>query len=275
MNNFLINYLNQIREINLPNPELELRVLLSNCSFNKEEIFLNNFNINKIDIYKFKSAFKRRMKQEPVSKIFNNKEFWNLNFLVNQSVLDPRPESEFLIQTIKKYFSNLKSNIKICDLGTGSGCLAIILAKIYSKSKISAIDISKEALKIAVKNAKKHNVDNQIKFLNCDWSKLNDRFDIILSNPPYLSYNEYAKCKINIKNFEPKIALMGGYDGLRSYREISKFIHSYMHEKSFLFIEMGKLQVNAIKEIFFKKKLNAISTIKDYHQIDRVLVLKK
>ena len=275
MNNFIKDHLNLIKKYNIPNPELELRTLLNNCLLNNEVVFLNNFNINKINIQKFKSAFQRRLNYEPLSKIFNKKEFWSLNFYVNQCVLDPRPESEFLIQVIKKYFNNLKSNIKICDLGTGSGCLAITLAKIYNKSKITATDISKEALEIANKNAEKHYVTKQIKFINCDWFSNNERFDFVLSNPPYLSYNEYERCEINVKNFEPKIALVGGLDGLESYRQISNIVHSILNNNSFLFIEIGKSQTANVKNIFVKKNLKLIEIVKDYQQIDRVLVLKK
>ena len=275
MNNFIKDHLNLIKKYNIPNPELELRTLLNNCLLNNEVVFLNNFNINKINIQKFKSAFQRRLNYEPLSKIFNKKEFWSLNFYVNQCVLDPRPESEFLIQVIKKYFNNLKSNIKICDLGTGSGCLAITLAKIYNKSKITATDISKEALEIANKNAEKHYVTKQIKFINCDWFTNDERFDFVLSNPPYLSYNEYERCEINVKNFEPKIALVGGLDGLESYRQISNIVHSILNNNSFLFIEIGKSQTANVKNIFVKKNLKLIEIVKDYQQIDRVLVLKK
>ena len=275
MNNFIKDHLNLIKKYNIPNPELELRTLLNNCLLNNEVVFLNNFNINKINIQKFKSAFQRRLNYEPLSKIFNKKEFWSLNFYVNQCVLDPRPESEFLIQVIKKYFNNLKSNIKICDLGTGSGCLAITLAKIYNKSKITATDISKEALEIANKNAEKHYVTKQIKFINCDWFSNNERFDFVLSNPPYLSYNEYERCEINVKNFEPKIALVGGLDGLESYRQISNIVHSILNNNSFLFIEIGKSQTANVNTIFVKKNLKLIEIVKDYQQIDRVLVLKK
>ena len=275
MNNFIKDHLNLIKKYNIPSPELELRTLLNNCLLNNEVVFLNNFNINKINIQKFKSAFQRRLNYEPLSKIFNKKEFWSLNFYVNQCVLDPRPESEFLIQVIKKYFNNLKSNIKICDLGTGSGCLAITLAKIYNKSKITATDISKEALEIANKNAEKHYVTKQIKFINCDWFSNNERFDFVLSNPPYLSYNEYERCEINVKNFEPKIALVGGLDGLESYRQISNIVHSILNNNSFLFIEIGKSQTANVKNIFVKKNLKLIEIVKDYQQINRVLVLKK
>ena len=113
----LSNHINKIKKYNLPNPELELRVLLNNCSINNDEILLNNFNINKINLQKFKSAFYRRIKQEPISKIFNKKEFWSFEFYVNQFVLDPRPESEFLIQTIKDYFKNYLEELEaLCQI---------------------------------------------------------------------------------------------------------------------------------------------------------------
>ena len=106
MNNFIRDHLNVIKDRNFPNPELELRTLLNNCLLNNDVVFLNNFNINKINIQKFKFAFQRRLNHEPLSKIFNKKEFWSLNFYVNQCVLDPRPETEFIIESVQKYFSD-------------------------------------------------------------------------------------------------------------------------------------------------------------------------
>ena len=237
MNNFIKNHLNEIKKLNFSNPELELRTLLNHSSLNNKEIFLNNFDIEKIDVKKFNSAFVRKMNYEPISKIFNNKEFWSLDFHVNQFVLDPRPESEFLIQTIQKYFTNFHSKIKICDLGTGSGCLAITLAKIYKKSKILATDISKKALAVAKKNAIKHNEANQIQFNNDNWISKNTKFDLVVSNPPYLSFNQYNNCEKNVKEFEPKIALVGGHDGLKSYRQIAKIANSLIHNNSFIFLK--------------------------------------
>ena len=275
MNNFIKNHLNEIKKLNFPNPELELRVILNHSSIGNKEIFLNNFNIDKINLQKFKSVFKRKMQHEPVSKIFKKKEFWSLDFYVNQFVLDPRPESEFLIQTIQKYFTNLYSNIKICDLGTGSGCLAITLAKIYKKSKITATDISKKALLVAKRNAKKHNLENQIKFINYNWISTNEKFDLVISNPPYLSFGQYDNCEINVKKFEPKIALVGGQDGLESYRQISRIANSILNNNSFLFIEIGRSQAADIKKIFRNHNINLIKIIKDYQEMDRVLVLKK
>tara|TARA_Y100000590_G_scaffold468771_1_gene653029 strand:- start:4670 stop:5503 length:834 start_codon:yes stop_codon:yes gene_type:complete len=275
MNNFLKEYFIKIKEKKFYNPELELRVLLNNCSQkSKKEIFLSNFNICDIDIEKFKSAFNRRINHEPISKIFNKKEFWGLNFYVDQNVLDPRPESEFLIQAIKEFFPNNKSKLKICDLGTGSGCLAITLAKIYSQSNITAVDISHDAIKIAKINAKKHNLEKTINFINSDWILINNSFDLLVSNPPYLTQKEYENVEINIKKYEPKLALFGGLDGLNSYRQIAKKSIAILNKKSLIFLEIGSEQAEKIKKIFAEKNIKIIKIIKDYKGFDRVLVLQ-
>ena len=175
----------------------------------------------------------------------------------------------------QKYYTNLYSKIKICDLGTGSGCLAITLAKIYKKSEITATDISKKALLVAKRNAKKHNLENQIKFINYNWISTKEKFDLVISNPPYLSFGQYDNCEINVKKFEPKIALIGGYDGLESYRQISRIANSILNNNSLLFIEIGRSQAADIKKIFRNHNINLIKIIKDYREMDRVLVLKK
>ena len=223
----------------------------------------------------FMEYIERRCKHEPVSKIIGKRSFWKLDLSVNSHVLDPRPESEFLIQTIKKFFTNTQINIKICDLGTGSGCLAITLAKLYKNSKILATEISQSAFKVAKKNIILHNVKNQIELINCNWISDQNFFDVIITNPPYLSKVEYDNCEENVKQFEPKTSLLGGIDGLDCYRQISAILNSIINENSFVFIEIGRFQKNKIKNIFNKNDLKLIKIIKDYQKIDRVLVFKK
>lgn len=275
MDKFINNHLTELKKKNFSYPKIELRALLNFCSINNEEIFLNNFDINKINQEKFKLAFKRRICHEPLSKISNKKEFWSLNFYVNNYVLDPRPESEFLIQGIKKYFLNPKARIRICDLGTGSGCLAITLAKIYKNSKIVATDFSNDAIKVAKKNARIHNVQNQIEFINCDWIQKKEKYDLIVSNPPYLSIEQYNNCTVDLKDFEPKIALIGGEDGLKCYKEILVIASSILDNNSFLFLEIGQSQTDEVASILRKNSLRIIKIIKDYQSIDRVLVIKR
>ena len=275
MNNFIESHLITLKNNNFLNPEIELRTLLNFSSVKKQNIFFCNFEISQIDLDKFNSFFKRRICQEPLSKIVNNKEFWSHDFFVNKKVLDPRPETEFLIETVKKYFLNYNSFLKICDLGTGSGCLAVVLAKIYKNSKITATDISKEAIKVAKMNSKKHKVTDQIKFINCNWISQIEKFDLIISNPPYLSHNEYTNCDDGIKFFEPKEALEAGSDGLRAYKEIALIASEIMNFSSILFLEISANKKDRIVNIFHNYDIKNIEIIKDYQSIDRVLVMKK
>ena len=275
MNNFVENHLRRLKKNNFLNPEFELRTLLNISSVNNQNIFFCNFNINQINLDKFYSFFERRIRYEPLSKILNNKEFWSYDFFVNNKVLDPRPETEFLIESVKKYFLNYDSCLKISDLGTGSGCLAIVLAKIYKNSKVIATDISKEAIKVAKLNSQKHNLTHQIKFINCSWISQIEKFDLIVSNPPYLSRDEYINCDKGIKFFEPQEALEAGNDGLDAYKEIASIASKIMHINSFLFLEIDNNKKNDVISIFNNYAIQKVEIIKDYQSIDRVIVLKK
>ena len=185
MNNFIKSHLEVLYEKNFTDPVIELRALLNKTSILKKEIILTNFNINQINLNLFQTSFERRIKMEPLAKIFKEKEFWKYNFVVNENVLDPRPESELLIEAVEKYFQNKKQKIKIIDIGTGSGCLAVSLAMEYKNSMITATDISKSALDVAKKNSKKFNVCEQIKFKCCNWFETKENFDVVETNPPY------------------------------------------------------------------------------------------
>ena len=161
-----LEHLNQLSN-HFNYPELELRVLLNRASIIDKEIFLSNFNIEQINSKIFKESFDRRLKKEPISKIFNSKEFWKYNFYVNEFVLDPRPETELIIEKVINYFPNKNKKLKILDLCTGSGCIAISLAKEYLNAKVTATDISSKALDVAKINSQKINCNN-IEFIQCD-----------------------------------------------------------------------------------------------------------
>ena len=193
MNNFLQDHLNLLQNKNIPCPELELRLLLNKTSVIDKEIIFSNFELNSIDLKAFNKAIKRRVNNEPISKIFNEKEFWKYNFFVNENVLDPRPETELVIEKVLKYFPQKDKKLKILDICTGSGCLAISLSREYRNAIITATDISSEALVVAQINANKLCYNNEIQFVNCNLIQNIDTYDIIVSNPPYLSELEYKK----------------------------------------------------------------------------------
>jgi len=275
MNNFIKNHLDILEKNNFSYPEIELRTLLNKTSKSKKEIIFSNFKIKQIKLDLFNIAFERRLNKEPLAKIFNEKEFWNYNFFVNKDVLDPRPETEFIIETFEKYFTNKKQKFNIIDLGTGSGCIAISIAKEYVNSIVTANDISERALKVAKKNAKKFNINNQIKFICCDWMEIDNVYDVIVSNPPYLTDYEYKNIGREIKDYEPKISLIGGKDGLSCYRKLAVKFPKITHPNSLCFVEIGHKQKTESIKIFEEFGMNCVDIIVDYRNYERILVLKK
>ena len=275
MSNLVYLSLQKLREKKIYNPELDLRILLNHSSKIKKQIFLNNLNINDIDIDYFNSLLQKRLNYEPISKIIKKKNFWKYDFFVNSNVLDPRPETELIIEEVLRNIKDRKKQYKILDIGTGSGCLAICLAKELTNSKITAIDISKTAINVAKKNIKLKKLEHQIDLKLIDINKIKDRYDIIVSNPPYLTECEYEKAQEEIKNFEPKVALVGGLDGLQIYRILSKKIDYIMTNNSYFVCEIGKGQLDSIKDIFQNTNLILKKISKDLNKIDRTLTFFK
>ena len=275
MNNLVYSSLQKLRNKKIYNPELDLRILLNHSSKIKKQIFLNNFNINDIDIDYFNSLLQKRLNYEPISKIIKKKNFWKYDFFVNSNVLDPRPETELIIEEVLRNIKDRKKQYKILDIGTGSGCLAICLAKELTNSKITAIDISKTAINVAKKNIKLKKLEHQIDLRLIDINKIKDKYDIIVSNPPYLTECEYEKAQEEIKNFEPKVALVGGADGLQIYRILSKKIDYIMTNNSYFVCEIGKGQLDSIKDIFQNTNLVLKKISKDLNKIDRTLTFFK
>ena len=274
MNSFLKNHINELKT-NFHNPELELRILLKKTSLNKKDIIFSNFNINDINILEFEKAFKRRMQKEPISKIFNVKSFWKYDFFVTQDVLDPRPETELIIEKILEFFPCKDKPLRILDLCTGSGCLAISLYKEYLNAKVTATDISYKALKIAKINALKLDCINQIDFIQCNLLKKIKTYDIVVSNPPYLSEKEYSKTSSGIQLFEPKIAFIALNDGLEFYERISNILPSILTNNSKAFLEIGSSQAKKIINIFKSNNLNCLKVVKDMQNLNRLLILNK
>ena len=275
MNNLVYLSLQKLRDKKIYNPELDLRILLNHSSKIKKQIFLNNFNINDIDIDYFNFLLQKRLNYEPISKIIKKKNFWKYDFFVNSNVLDPRPETELIIEEVLRNIKDRKKQYKILDIGTGSGCLAICLAKELTNSKITAIDISKTAINVAKKNIKLKKLEHQIDLRLIDINKIKDKYDIIVSNPPYLTECEYEKAQEEIKNFEPKVALVGGADGLQIYRILSKKIDYIMTNNSYFVCEIGKGQLDSIKDIFQNTNLVLKKISKDLNKIDRTLTFFK
>ncbi|MDC2992513.1 peptide chain release factor N(5)-glutamine methyltransferase [Pelagibacteraceae bacterium] len=275
MNEIIANTLLKFKKKNFKNPYLDLKILLREASSKKNDIILSNLNIKDIDIKYFNLLIEKRLKRIPISKIIKKKNFWKSEFFVNYDVLDPRPESELIIEEVLNNIKDKNKKFKILDIGTGSGCLAISIAKELKNSKITAIDISGKAIMVAKKNIETYNLNNQIRLLNSDIDKIKDKYDFIISNPPYIKEYDYERLKLEIKKYEPKIALVGGEDGLKFYKLFAKIIGKIMKKNSFFICEIGYGQAEQCKRIFNNSNLSLIKITKDLQKIDRTLTFSK
>ncbi|MCX7661654.1 MAG: peptide chain release factor N(5)-glutamine methyltransferase [Candidatus Omnitrophica bacterium] len=220
---------------------------------------------------------RRRIRGEPLPYILGKTEFFGMEFKINPSAFIPRPETEILIEeTIQIIKEQNLERPKILDIGTGSGCIAISLAKFFSQAEILALDISGSSLSLAKENARLNKV--KIKFLKSDLFeglKNTEKFDIIVSNPPYIPRNRLSELHPELR-FEPRISLDGGKDGLYFYRRIFRDSPRYIKDNGFLILEIGIDQIPKIKKIIKKqKRLSLVRITKDYHGLDRVITLKK
>tara|TARA_B100001769_G_C22081780_1_gene582955 strand:- start:11 stop:841 length:831 start_codon:yes stop_codon:yes gene_type:complete len=275
MNNFIYSTLLKLKQKNIPNPELDLRILLKQASYNNKDIILSNVNINEINIHYFNSLIKKRLNEEPIAKIIKKKYFWKSEFYVDSNVLDPRPETELIIEEVLNNVEDKNKKLKILDIGTGSGCIAISLANELKNSKITAIDVSEKAIEVARKNVNLHNLKNQIKIKQLNFEHIKTKFDFVISNPPYIDEKNYINLQKEIIDYEPKIALFGGKDGLKFYRLFAKNIEKVMKKKSYFIFEIGHNQLDSCLNIFNNTNLSLKKISKDIQKIDRTLTFFK
>ncbi|OGV07408.1 MAG: protein-(glutamine-N5) methyltransferase, release factor-specific, partial [Ignavibacteria bacterium RIFOXYB2_FULL_36_7] len=228
--------------------------------------------LNEDEVKLYREFIRRRIKSEPLQYIIGKVEFYGIEFNVNPSVLIPRQETEILVETIINSV-NKDGSLKILDVGVGSGNISISLAKHLPYSKITATDISEQALETAKANAEMNNVLEKINFIKHDIlsHNLNDEFDIVVSNPPYISREEFPQLKDELKVYEPQNALTDFSDGLNYYRIISSKAKEFVKSKGKIFFEVGQGQVEDVKRILAENNFNEISIVKDYLKIDRVI----
>ena len=273
----LNNGINSLKISNIINPELDSVLLLSKALNKKREKILTNLKkeINKKQLDKFNLYLSRRKKKEPIAYILGFKYFWKYKFIINKSVLVPRPETEQIVEETLNYLSDNESK-KILDIGTGSGCIIVSVLKERSRCKAIAIDISSKALKVAKTNAKIHHLENKIKFINIDIDKFNyNKYDLILSNPPYISNIDLIRLDDDIRIYEPRESLSGGLDG---YEEITKVIEKsskLLKNNGKLIVEIGDTQKNNVLKLLKNNGFYINKTGKDLSGRDRCIVSTK
>lgn len=254
-------------------PPFDVKMILSN--FYKIDIpkiiDLYDKKIEDNDLLELDRIIRERLKGKPISKIFNEKYFWNYSFFVNENVLDPRPDSEIMIEEILKTYKN--ENLNVLDLGTGSGCLIITILKLFSNFKGTGVDISEKALEVAKLNSNNLNVNNRIKFIKNNWNDgINEKFDIIISNPPYIETDFIEKLDIDVREYDPILALDGGKDGLDCYKYLAENLKKNCKHSTKIFLEIGINQKDNIIKIFEKNNFKFEKSAKDYGSIERILV---
>jgi release factor glutamine methyltransferase len=254
-----------LKEKNISTYILDTELILSKCLNKSREEILTNLeqNINKKNLVKFNEYLIRRSKKEPIAYLLEEKEFWSKKFFVNKETLIPRPETELLVQKLVTIFKNKK--ITILDIGTGTGCIIISLLSELKNSAGTAIDISSRAIVVAKKNARKFELSDRIKFLNKTFEDLyGKKFDLIVSNPPYIKRSDIKNLSEDIKKFEPRMALDGGNDGLDLIKKIIYKSKKILKINGTLALEIGNEQVNRVSKILIDNKFRIKYVIKDY-----------
>lgn len=242
----------------------------------------SNLKISEKMKKRFLKKFVTYLDGKPLSKILGTREFYSNNFFVNSEILDPRPESEILIDATINLIRNKRcENLNILELGVGSGCIIISLMKELKKFKLNihgvGIDIEDSALETAKKNRCRHKFsDDDLQFIKSDWfSKVKGKFNIIISNPPYISINEMKLLDKSVLIYDPLVALYGGEDGLECYRKIAKSALDFLSYEGFIILEIGWRQKKLVKEIFQKKNFMYVGCLKDLAHKDRCIIFKK
>ena len=270
----LINFgAKELKQKNIVSFRLDSELLLSKILNKKREEILTNLDqdISQGCLSNYKHLITRRSKNEPMAYILEEKEFWSKFFYVSADTLIPRPETELIVEKLVKIFKEKK--VSILDMGTGSGCILISLLIELSNSKGVGIDISKNALAIAKKNLVRHGMERKIKLLNKSLeSKFYQKFDLIVSNPPYIRSNELKNLEDDVKKHEPRIALDGGNDGLDLIKKVIYKTKYILKVKGMLALEIGNGQFKKVSKILIKNNFRIEHIIKDYKDNIRSII---
>lgn len=273
----IVEYSKQL-DIISDTPRLDVEILLQKALGGVDRLYIH-LNLSKeLEIEQeeiFLRFIEERLKGRPIAYIVNNREFMGLDFYVKEGVLIPRPDTEILVEEIIELCKG-KDDLDILDIGTGSGAITVSLAKYIEKSRLTSLDISEIALEIAKKNAKSNGVIDKINFIKSDLFQqivgTNLKFDIIVSNPPYIRKRDIDELHTQVKDYEPYNALEGGIDGLDFYRNITEQSKNYLKPGGILAYEVGHDQAEEVVKIMQNNGYNKIYIKKDLQGIDRVVI---
>ena len=265
-----------LETVGIPSARLDAEVLLSFVLGCDRLEFLKNpeMSISEVQFSSFRNLVARRVRWEPVAYITGRKEFWTFTLEVNKDVLIPRPDTEVIVEeTLEIYRKIDSSEINILDIGTGSGAIALALATEISNARIVATDISAAALALAKKNARALKLDNKIEFHQGNLFELiEDVFDIIVCNPPYISAQDYEELPAGVKDYEPAIALLAGKKGTEFYEKLIYQAVEFLQKNGWLLMEIGAKQEKTVREMIEESGFyDSIEMRKDYAGLPRVM----
>ena len=268
---------NILKANKIANPFLDSEILLSeSINKGKKHIILNPKEILKSEhLNSFNKLIKRRKKGEPIAYLINKKEFWKNEFYVNKDVLIPRPDTELIIEQVLKIYPK-DSQLQVLDIGTGSGCILLSILKERTNFYGTGIDISQKSINVSNFNAKKLKLSNRSKFYNSDVDNFKiGKYDLIVSNPPYIELLNLKYLEKDVVNFEPKLALSGGFDGFSKIRKVINKASILIKKNGKFILEIGFNQKNKVKEILKKEGFYVNKSIKDYGNNDRCIISTK
>jgi release factor glutamine methyltransferase len=263
-------------------PRASAEVLLAHL-LSEDRLFLYlNYDrpMDAEELATFRTFVKRRLEGEPNQYITGTQEFWSLPFRVNPDVLIPRPETEVLLETVLEFLGSPKTEITVLDLGTGSGAVAVALAREFDLIRIVATDLSKTAVKLAQENALLNQVGSKIHFICADmfsaFSSVSQKFAVVATNPPYVSHAEFSGLSREVRDYEPRYALDGGPDGLTAIKHIIKEAPAFLSQRGALIMEIGAEQTESVAALVRgSQRYERYRIIKDYSGLDRVLLAVK
>ena len=262
----------------VPSIALDCRVLLEYVTgFSREAVAMYPERILSEEQWdRFQEMIARRSEREPVAQLLRRKEFWGLDFYVTRDTLCPRPDSETLIEAVLGVISDKSANIRILDLGTGSGCLLLSVLSEFPRATGIGVDISPEALEVARRNGQNLGFAARTEWMLCHWGEgVCGTFDIIISNPPYIEDADIATLEPEVSRYEPRLALSGGNDGLACYRNIAPVIARLLKKNGIAVLEFGQGQEDAVTHIMAAHHLKKISEAQDMGGITRCIIIKK
>jgi len=260
---------------NIRTHQLDSELVLSNLLKKQRENFIiePNQKVSESIVLNFEKLINRRAKKEPLAYILKNKEFWSNDFFVDRDTLIPRPETELLCENIIKIFRN--KNLYLLDMGTGSGCIILSILTELKRAKGIGIDISKKAIEVAKKNSSKLGLSKRVKFFNRPLENLYGyKFDLIVSNPPYIRTSDIKNLSDDVKKFEPKIALDGGQDGLDVIKKVIYKSKTILKKLGWLALEVGFGQQYNVSQILKKQNFKEEILVKDYKNNIRCILAR-